>query len=139
MDCLFCKIAGGEIPSYKVYEDDYALAFLDIHPHAKGHTVVIPKRHASAISEMNAEEWSALMLSVKRAADRVEKVLRPDGMNIGINDRSAAGQVVPHVHWHIFPRWEGDGGGSVHSIVRNPGDVVVEEVAKMFEGVESRE
>jgi histidine triad (HIT) family protein len=59
-------------------------------------------------------------------------VLKPDGANIGINNGAAAGQAVPHVHWHIIPRYEGDGGGSMHSIVKNPGDTPVVEIAKLF-------
>jgi len=132
MDCIFCKIVGGEIPNYTVYEDDNVLAFLDIHPHAKGHTVIVPKKHFVSILEMNDVEWNGLMLGIKKAAERVQEVLHPDGMNIGINDGVAAGQVVQHVHWHIFPRWENDGGGSVHSIIKSGEDIDVAAVAELF-------
>lgn len=128
--CIFCKIAKGEIPNYTVYEDDYVLAFLDIHPCAKGHTIVISKLHVASVKEMNAEEWGNVLEGVRRAANRVDDVLKPDGTNIGINDRPAAGQSVSHLHWHIIPRWTGDGGGSMHSIVRTEGDVT--EIAKLF-------
>lgn len=132
MDCLFCKIIKGEIPSYKVYEDDYILAFLDIHPCAKGHTVVIPKKHTASISTMSLEEWNAVNQSLKTVIKRVEDVLKPDGLNIGINERPASGQAVPHSHWHIIPRWEGDGGGSMHSIIKVEEDINVEGTAKLF-------
>ncbi len=131
-NCIFCKIIAGEIPSFKIYEDDYALAFLDIFPHAKGHTVVIPKKHLENLDEFTPEEWGFLMAAVYKVAKRVEEVLKPDGMNIAINDRPMAGPVVPHTHWHILPRYEGDGGGSVHSIIKNPGDIKPEELIKLF-------
>jgi len=132
-DCIFCKISAGEIPSHKIYEDDYALAFLDIFPHAKGHTVVIPKKHLENIDATSAEEWNFLLTAVYKAAKRVEEVLKPDGMNIAMNDKPVAGQVVLHMHWHILPRYAGDGGGgSVHSIINNPGDIKPEELIKLF-------
>ncbi len=131
-NCIFCKIIAGEIPSFKIYEDDYVLAFLDIFPHAKGHTVVIPKKHLENIDEFSAEEWNFLMSAVHKVAKRVEEVLKPDGLNIAMNDKPVAGQVVPHTHWHILPRYVGDGGGSVHSIIKNPGDIKPEELIKLF-------
>lgn len=131
-DCLFCKIIAGEIPNYTVYENDHVLAFLDIHPCTKGHTVVVPKQHVNSLLEMEEEHWQQTMHGVRLAMKRVQQVLNPEAMNIGINERSAAGQTVPHVHWHILPRWEGDGGGSVHSIIRNGNAGEVKEVAELF-------
>lgn len=133
MDCLFCKIIAGEIPCHKVYEDAHTLAFLDIFPHAKGHTVVIPKKHANTIWDINTEDFEVMAAGLQTAAGKVQAVLKPDGMNIGINNEKAAGQAVGHVHWHILPRWHGDGGGSVHAIIKNNGGVDVQEVAKLFE------
>ncbi len=132
-DCLFCKIASGDIPCHKVFEDEFTLAFLDIHPCSKGHTVVIPKQHVSQLKEMNHRSWLALMNGLKLTAELVDSKLKPAGLNIGINNREAAGQAVAHVHWHIIPRYENDGGGSMHSIIRsaNPGDVA--KVAKLFQ------
>ena len=131
-DCIFCKIGKGEIPSYKVYEDENILAFLDIHPCSKGHTVVIPKNHFGEVKEVDAGSWSALMTGLKKAVEKVDKVLQPAGMNIGINNRKGAGQAVPHLHWHIIPRYTGDGGGSMHSIVRQKETTDVGELAKKF-------
>jgi len=131
-DCIFCKIIKGEIPNHTVYEDDHVLAFLDISPHSKGHTVVIPKKHIENLKDVGKEDWSNILEGVRQTVNKIEEVLSPDGINIGINDREVAGQVVPHIHFHIFPRFEGDGGGSVHSIINNKGDVGVEEVAKLF-------
>jgi histidine triad (HIT) family protein len=132
MDCLFCKIIAGEIPCFKVYEDVHTLAFLDIFPHAKGHTVVIPKKHASTIWDINTEDFEVMAAGLQTAAGKVQAVLKPDGMNIGVNNEKAAGQAVGHVHWHILPRWHGDGGGSVHTIIKNNGGVDVKEVAQLF-------
>src|SRR3989344_9310869 len=114
-DCLFCKIAAGAIPNFTVYQDDNVLAFLDIHPCSKGHTVVVPKTHFGTLSEMSAKDWGRVMGGLQKAIKRVDEVLAPGGLNIGINERPVAGQAVPHVHWHIIPRYEGDGGGSMHS------------------------
>lgn len=129
-DCIFCKIGSGEIPSHKVYEDDNTLAFLDVKPHTKGHTVVIPKKHAVTIFDINDDKMKELILATKKAAQKIFDVLAPDGFNIGWNHNTAGGQVVPHLHIHIMPRWNNDGGGSMHSIVNSPSNV--EEVAKLF-------
>lgn len=130
--CLFCKILRKEIPNHTVYEDEFVLAFLDIFPCAKGHTVVIPKIHVEVFAEMNEDVTQKFFVGVKNAFSRIEKVLVPQGCNIGWNDGKAAGQAVPHLHVHILPRWENDGGGSMHSIIKNPGEMKIEEVAKLF-------
>lgn len=117
-DCIFCKIIKGEAPNHTVYEDDNALAFLDIFPHAKGHTVVIPKRHIETYFDLSEDELTKLSIGVKKAMEKIQLVLKPDGFNVGWNQKPAAGQVVPHLHIHVFPRYEGDGGGSVHSITK---------------------
>jgi len=132
MDCVFCKIIAKQISNYTVYEDNNVLAFLDIFPHAKGHTVVIPKKHYENLAEMPIAEWQNIAIGLKKALDKIQTALKPSGINIGINDRPPAGQVVPHVHWHIFPRYDSDGGGSVHSIIKNSGEIKVEDIAKMF-------
>jgi len=74
----------------------------------------------------------SLMLAVKKTMGLLQKKLRPDGFNVGWNSGVAGGQVVPHLHIHILPRYSGDGGGSIHSIIKNPGEKAVEEVAKLF-------
>lgn len=129
---MFCKIVSKELPNFTVYEDDQVLAFLDIHPSTKGHTVVIPKKHFGSLKEMNDEEWQGFMRGLNAARERVEEVLEPEGLNAGINERAAAGQAVPHVHWHIIPRWENDGGGSMHSIIKSKELFDLNEVAAMF-------
>ena len=132
MDCLFCKIVSKEIPNYTVYEDENVLAFLDIHPCAKGHTVVVPKKHFADLSEMSAVDWQAMSGGLANVFSKIQKVLSPDGVNLGINNGKAAGQAVGHAHWHLIPRWNGDGGGSMHSIIRSGDGINVQEVAKLF-------
>ncbi len=133
MDCLFCKIVAGEIPSYKVWEDENVLAFLDIHPCCKGHTVVVLKKHFSNLSEMSLVDWEIMSRGMSSVLAKVKEVLNPDGMNLGINDGKAAGQSVGHSHWHILPRWEEDGGrGIMHSLIDKGEGVDVKEVAKLF-------
>ncbi len=132
MDCIFCKIISKNVPNYNVYEDDAVLAFLDIHPHAKGHTVVVPKRHVATAFDLTDDELTALARGVKCALERIKTVLSPAGFNTGWNDGAVAGQVVPHTHIHILPRWQGDGGTSMHGIINHPGEISVAEIAKLF-------
>lgn len=132
IDCLFCKIINKEIPNYTVYENENVLAFLDIHPCAKGHTVVVPKKHLADLGEMSVVDWQVMSGGLANVVSKIQKVLNPDGINLGINNGKAAGQAVAHTHWHLIPRWQGDGGGSMHSIIRNGGDIDMKEVAELF-------
>ena len=131
-ECIFCKIVSKEIPAHKVYEDEAVLAFLDVRPHSKGHTVVIPKEHAETVFDLSEELNKAMMNGTVKVMERIKEVLHPDGFNVGWNHNTAGGQVVPHLHVHVFPRYNGDGGGSMHSIVNSPGDMSVDEVAELF-------
>ncbi len=131
-DCLFCNIAAKKIPSFIVYEDDTTLAFLDIHPLATGHTVIIPKIHAARIIDLPELSATALGLTVKRVSDILHKSLKPDGFTIGINDGEGGGQGIPHIHAHVIPRWKADGGSNLHSIVKAPPKQSVEEIAKLI-------
>ncbi len=109
MDCVFCKIISGEIPCYKVYEDEDFLAFLDIYPVNMGHTLVIPKGHFENIFSLPDDVASKYFVVVKKIASVVKEVMNADGINIGMNNLSAAGQVVFHSHIHIIPRYKNDG------------------------------
>lgn len=131
-DCIFCKILNNEIPNYTVYEDDLVLAFLDIFPHAKGHTVVIPKHHVETLFDLTDEEVGKYFLGVKKTMEKIDAILKPAGYNVGWNQNTVAGQVVPHLHTHIFPRYGGDGGGSIHSIIKKLEDVDVKTIAELF-------
>ena len=129
-DCLFCKIVAGKIPAQKIYEDGHALAFLDIRPRSPGHTMVIPKEHAPTLVALPEAEVSPLFAAIKQVADMLMKKLKPDGITIGINQGRASGQEVDHLHVHLIPRWHGDKGGPIQSIVNNPPSEPVEEIRK---------
>lgn len=131
-DCIFCQIVAKNIPNYTVYEDNDVLAFLDIHPQAKGHTVVIPKRHGETVFDLTPVDIAAWQQGTAKAMKRLDDALHPHGFNAGWNHGKDAGQAVSHLHLHIFPRWRGDGGKSIHAVVGNPGDMPVAEVAKLF-------
>jgi histidine triad (HIT) family protein len=109
MDCIFCGIVRGDIPSVKVYEDDRTFAFMDINPLNEGHLLIIPKTHAATIHEMSEADFAAVMSVTHKLAAAVKKTLNPDGINLMQLNGEAANQVVPHLHVHIVPRWSGDG------------------------------
>jgi histidine triad (HIT) family protein len=131
-DCVFCQIIDGRIPHYGVYEDSHTMAFLDIHPLAKGHTVVIPRVHAETVQDLDEELMGHVMRAVNATMQRVNTVLSPDGYTVGWNHGEAGGQVVPHLHIHVIPRWSGDGGGNIHSVISSQSDMSVEELARVF-------
>ncbi len=120
MDCLFCKIIQGEIPSEKVYEDENCIAILDVAPRAPGHIIVLPRRHSANILEVPAADLGGLFQGVQKAVALLATKLSPDGFTIGINHGRVSGQTVDHLHIHAIPRWNNDGGSSIHSIVNNP-------------------
>ena len=104
---VFAKILRGEIPCARVYEDTYALAFMDIMPSADGHTLVIPKEPAETILELSPEAASHLMVATQRVAAAVKKALACPGLMLVQLNGSAAGQSIPHVHFHVLPRAHG--------------------------------
>lgn len=108
-DCIFCKIIKGEIPSYKVAETEEAYAFLDIGPLSYGHTLVLPKKHIKNIFEADPKDLYPVLDLVQKIAALMKEKLPCDGVNILINNGEAAGQSVHHCHWHIIPRFAGDG------------------------------
>lgn len=108
-DCIFCKIIRGELPTHKVYEDDKTFAFLDIQPINPGHTLVVPKKHAVDIFEIEESEWDTVMRTVRKISHALEQALNPTGINLAMNNRSGAGQVVFHAHVHVMPRFPNDG------------------------------
>lgn len=104
-NCIFCAIAAGEIPSFKVYEDDIVLAFMDINPFTKGHVLVVPKEHSEGLLDTSDETLSAVISRVKKIAAHMKTALACDGFNILQNNGEAAGQTVKHLHFHIVPRY----------------------------------
>ena len=119
-DCIFCAIAAGEIPCFKVYEDELVLAYLDINPFSKGHALVIPKKHSAGLLDTDDETLAVVVSRVKKVAAHLKAALGCDGFNIMQNNGEAAGQTVRHVHFHIVPRWTGD---DASSFVNRPGDM----------------
>lgn len=108
-DCIFCKIIAGEVPAFKIYEDEELMAFLDIMPIHPGHTLVIPKKHFANILE-TPEQLACNMLELtKKIGKKIVDEYGADGVNITNNTHLAAGQSVLHVHFHVIPRYEHDG------------------------------
>ena len=97
-DCLFCKIINGQIPAHKVYEDDFVIAFLDIHPINLGHTLVIPKKHEPDFYKLDEEYYKPLMSVVKKVANKINNALIPKKVGLLV-----AGWDVPHAHIHVVP------------------------------------
>ena len=107
--CIFCRIAKGELPSTKVYEDDEILAFLDISPISLGHTLVIPKGHYETLLDIPDASAAKVMPVLARVGRAVMAATKADGFNCLQNNYAASGQIVFHSHWHIIPRFEDDG------------------------------
>ena len=108
MDCIFCKILENEIPSYKVYEDENVLAFLDITQGTKGHTLVIPKQHVRNVYELDEETAAKVFSVVPKLANAIKSAFNPIGLNV-INNNDQPLQSVFHFHIHLIPRYEDDG------------------------------
>ena len=107
-DCIFCKILAGDIPCFKLYEDDESLAFMDINPASEGHALVIPKEHCKDVYAVSDEAISATARTAKKIARAVEKTLNPDGLNLLQCNGAAAAQSVFHFHMHVLPRQNAD-------------------------------
>ncbi len=107
-DCIFCKIVHGQMPSSIVYEDEKSMAFMDIAPVAKGHVLVIPRMHYDPITATPDEVLAHLIGVVKQVAKAQVKALGANGINVSQANGRCAGQLVPHIHFHVIPRFDGD-------------------------------
>ncbi|MDW8065672.1 MAG: HIT family protein [Anaerolineae bacterium] len=107
--CVFCAIVARQQPAEVVYEDEQTMAFMDIQPANPGHTLVIPKRHAATIFDIDEEDAAAVMRTAVRVARAIRKALAPDGLNLVQSNGRAGGQEIFHLHVHVIPRWVGDG------------------------------
>lgn len=107
-DCIFCKIAAGEIPSSTVYEDENFRAILDLGPAAKGHTLVIPKDHSENLLDVSPETAKKALSVISKTANAIKDAMGCDGINVVQNNGEAAGQTVMHLHFHIIPRYNND-------------------------------
>ncbi|MFG2904942.1 HIT family protein [Kitasatospora sp. NPDC048286] len=112
-DCPFCLISLGSSPARIVYEDPENLSFFPLSPAALGHTLVIPRRHFRDLLAVEPAAMNSLMDAVLRTANAINKQLHPDGMNFINSSGAAATQTVPHVHFHIVPRWDNDSFGAI--------------------------
>ena len=110
-DNIFARILRGEMPAAKVFEDDQALAIMDVFPQARGHVLVLPKAEARTLLDIEADALQALILRVQRVARAVRAALQPHGLTVMQFNGEAGGQTVFHLHFHIVPRWEGQAMG----------------------------
>lgn len=137
-DCIFCAIVDGEIPSRTVYEDEETLAFLDANPLAPGHVLVIPKTHHERLNDLPEELAGAVLDALYQLVSPVETAVEAEGTTVAFNNGAAAGQEVPHVHGHIIPRFEGDGGGPIHAITGSRPDLSDEELDSIADNIADR-
>ncbi len=138
-DCIFCQIVAGEVPSRTVYEDDEVVAFLDANPLARGHTVVIPKAHHERIQDVPADLAGHLFSVIREVTPAIERAVGADASNVGFNDGEVAGQVVPHVHGHVVPRFEGDNGRSFHAVAAAQADLSDDELDEIADDIRSEQ
>ena len=120
MDCVFCKIRDGQIPSVKIHEDDATFCIMDINPLNPGHCLVITKRHAATLFDAEVADLQAAIATARRVAKAIRSALDPDGLNMLQANGAAAFQSVPHFHLHLIPRFADDGKGFDWKLV--PGD-----------------
>jgi len=109
VDCIFCKIVEGKIPSSKIYEDDLIYSFLDINPASKGHLLIIPKRHCENLNDLTNDELKAIFDLINKISNIIETVLETSSFNLLLNYGREAGQVINHIHFHLIPRKKDDG------------------------------
>ena len=118
MDCVFCKIRDGQIPSIKLFEDERAFAIMDINPLNEGHALVIAKAHAPNLFEVADEDLMAAARAARRHGLAIRRSLNPDGLNVLQANGAAANQSVLHFHFHVIPRWANDGKGLTWGLVK---------------------
>jgi histidine triad (HIT) family protein len=107
-DCIFCKIVAGEVPAQIIHEDEHTVAFMDISPATRGHALVVPRRHARDITEIEPEQLQAVAVAAQGLAKRMLDRLDADGINLLNSCGAPAWQTVFHLHMHVIPRYDGD-------------------------------
>ena len=123
-DCIFCKLANGDIPTNSIYEDEDFNVILDMGAATKGHALILPKEHADNLFELPEETAAKMLPLAKKLAMRMKEKLSCDGLNLVQNNGTAAGQTVMHFHLHLIPRYEEDG----QHILWKPGQPSAEEL-----------
>lgn len=136
-NCIFCKIIEGEIQAYKIFEDEKTLAFLDAHPLARGHSLIIPKNHISKLEDLKWKEAKALFKNVHTLVPKIQKAVESPSTTIAVNNGPESGQEIPHVHVHVIPRFKGDGGGPIHSIMKRKPPSPQEEMKQIAQDIRS--
>ena len=131
MDCIFCKITSGEIPTKIITETENSIAFLDAFPLAKGHTLVIPKIHHEKIQDLTSEENSDLFSTVHKIISKVDTLT--GSTLVAIHNGKEAGQEIPHVHVHLVPRSADDSGGPIHCLFDSTLNVSDSELNEIYE------
>ena len=126
-NCIFCKIANGEIPSTTLYEDEDFRVILDLGPTTRGHALLLPKNHFANLFELDDETAQKAILVAKKMAGKMKAALGADGFNLVQNNGEAAGQTVFHFHMHLIPRYENDNAG----ILWEPGETTPEDMAEV--------
>lgn len=129
-NCIFCKVINKESPGYFVLEEKDYVAFLDIFGSTEGHTMVAPRKHGYSILDYSDQELGVLMGGAKIVAEKIKKALKTDAITIGINHEEKRG--VPHLHVHLIPRFDNDGGGIIQTVVEKRITKPLEQVAKML-------
>lgn len=124
-DCIFCKIANGEVPSKTIYEDSDFRVILDLGPATKGHALILPKEHADNLFELSDDVAGKVLPVAKKVANNMKEKLACDGLNLVQNNGESAGQTVSHFHVHVIPRYVGDG----QEIGWKPGQPTQDELA----------
>ncbi len=126
-DCIFCKVANGEIPSKTLYEDEQFRVILDLSPVTKGHALILPKEHHANLFELPDEKAAKAMLLAKKMSARMIQKLKADGFNLLQNNGETAGQTEMHFHLHLIPRYQEDG----QHITLKPGTVTQDELEEI--------
>lgn len=131
--CVFCEIAKGNIPCYKVYEDDFVISFLDLNPATKGHTLVVPKKHIDNIFSLSTTDAMAISKAAVHVSNLLKEKLNVQNLNVVNNNGALAGQSVMHLHVHIIPRYEND-QVIINKTQTSPTKVELETILKEIKG-----
>jgi len=115
-NCIFCRIVDGDLPNRTVYEDERTQAFLDANPLAPAHTLVVPKRHHERLNDLPADLAADVYDTLQRVVPAAEAAAAAPASTVAFNNGREAGQEIPHVHGHVVPRFDGDGGGPIHAV-----------------------
>ncbi len=126
--CIFCSIVAGETPAHKIYEDEHTIAFLEINPSAPGHVMVIPKEHVEDFMDLSGELMVPVINTVQKVAKMIEKALGADNFTIGVNSGKIVGRHVEHMHVHVIPRFQDDGGHYIQGVVSKAIEGTLEEI-----------